>query len=51
MKKIALFSVVVLTLSFVSCENSNINEETSDLEELEIFNVDPDKIQRPGSQG
>ncbi|WP_438423052.1 hypothetical protein [Aquimarina macrocephali] len=51
MKKLAVLSLVVLGLSFVSCEKSNINEETAENNELEIYQVDPDEIERPGEQG
>jgi hypothetical protein len=51
MKKLAVVSVVVLGLSFVSCEKSDINEEISENNKLEIFQVDPGNIERPGDQG
>ncbi len=51
MKKVALLSVVLMALSFVSCEKSSINEETSEMDQLEVFQVDPEEIERPGDQG
>jgi len=51
MRKLSVvFAVVVFGLSFVSCEKSNVNEETAELDQIEIYQVDPDEIERPGDQ-
>ncbi len=51
MKKIVFLSVLVSGLLSVSCEKSNINEETSEFDKLEIYNVDRGEIKPPGGNG
>ncbi len=54
MKKIAILTaLVVFVISLGSCESTDLNEETyeAELDQLEIFQVDPGEIQRPGEQG
>ncbi|GAA4274990.1 hypothetical protein U6A24_12755 [Aquimarina gracilis] len=52
MKKIVLLSVVVFGMSLASCEKEELNEELSfQNEELEIYQVDKEEIERPGEQG
>lgn len=51
MKKLVVLSVVIFGMSLVSCEKSSINEETAELDQMDIFQVDPDEVERPGEQG
>ncbi|MDH7444649.1 hypothetical protein [Aquimarina sp. 2201CG14-23] len=51
MKKVIYTGTFLIGLFFmVGCEKDNINDELSS-EEIEIFTVDPDEVERPGDQG
>ncbi|TYP74239.1 hypothetical protein BD809_10457 [Aquimarina intermedia] len=43
-KLITVFAVGAL---FISCEKSELNEETSEINEYEIYQVDKNRVSRP----